>query len=271
MTDLHIHTVLSDGSMEAEEIAELAKYAGLKSVAITDHDTLYEGKETIGGINIIPGAEMSAYDYKRERRVHILCYMWKDKRPLASLCDKILSDRRAAGEIMIKRAAEHFSIGEEFFYKRAEKSRSIYKQHIMKALMDAGFCTSIFGEDFNYLLNSESGILTEKIIYPDPYKVIETARESGAVIVLAHPPVYNSFDLAEELAAGGYIDGIEVWHSRNRPGDSERIEKIADRYNLIKTGGSDFHGMFTSRPAQVGMCPTPDSEFERFICRACQM
>lgn len=265
MTDLHIHTVLSDGSMETEEIAQLAKYAGLKAVAITNHDTLYEGDASIDGIKIIPGVEMSAYDYKRERRVHILCYMWKDKGPLASLCDKILSDRRVAGEIMIKRASEYFSIGEEFFYKRAEKSKSIYKQHIMKGLMDAGFCTSIFGADFNYLLNSESGILTEKIIYPDPYEIIEAARASGAVIVLAHPPVYDSFDLAEELAAGGYIDGIEVWHSRNRPGDSERIEKIADRYNLIKTGGSDFHGMFTSRPAQVGMCVTPDSELERLI------
>lgn len=267
MTDLHIHTVLSDGSMETEEIARLAKYAGLKSVAITNHDTLYEGGTNIGGINIIPGVEMSAYDYKRRRRVHILCYMWKDREPLSLLCDKILADRRIAGEIMIKRAAEYFSIGERFFYKRAEKSKSIYKQHIMKALMDAGFCTSIFGDDFNYLLNSESGILTEKIVYPDPYEVIETAKASGAVVVLAHPPVYDSFDLAEELAEGGYIDGIEVWHSRNRAGDSERIEKIADKYKLIKTGGSDFHGMFTSKPAQVGMCVTPDSELEHLISR----
>ena len=116
MTDLHIHTVLSDGSMETEEIARLAKYAGLKSVAITNHDTLYEGGTNIGGINIIPGVEMSAYDYKRRRRVHILCYMWKDREPLSLLCDKILADRRIAGEIMLKRAAEYSSIGEGFLY-----------------------------------------------------------------------------------------------------------------------------------------------------------
>ncbi len=268
MTDLHIHTVLSDGSIETEEIAELAGYAGLKAIAITNHDTLYEGRTSFDDVKIIPGVEMSAYDYKRGRRVHILCYMWKNREPLASLCDKILTDRRIAGEIMIKRAAEYFSIGEEFFYKRTQRSKSIYKQHIMKALMDAGFCTSIFGPDFNYLLGSESGILNEKIIYPDPYEVIKAAKSSGAVVVLAHPPVYDSFDLARELAAAGYIDGIEVWHSRNRPGDGERIEAIADEYKLIKTGGSDFHGMFTSRPAQVGMCVTPEGELERLISAA---
>ncbi len=264
MTDLHIHTSLSDGHLPIEDIADLAVSKGLNSVAVTDHDTLYNGAQSIRGLKIIPGVEMSAFDYKRGRRVHLLCYMWKNAGPLSEVCKNILSARRKAGEIMIGRVADRYPITEGFIYKRAERSASIYKQHIMKALMDAGYSTSVFGPLYDELFCSGSPV-RENITYPDIYDVLSAAERSGAVKVLAHPPVYDTFELAEELAAGGYIDGIEVWHSRNKPGDAGRAEDIADRYGLIKTGGSDFHGMFASRPANVGMCTTPEDELTRLF------
>lgn len=267
MTDMHVHTLLSDGGLAADEICLLAKGAGLDGVAITDHDTLYGGDEQIHGVRVIPGVEMSAADEKRGRRVHILCYLWKDAAPLSALCDNILAARRTAGEIMAERVTKLYPLTKEFILKRAAGSRSVYKQHIMKALMDAGYSLSVFGDMFSELFR-RGGAVREEISYPGVYEVLSAAKAAGAVTVLAHPPVYDSFELAEELVDGGYIDGIEVRHTRNRPGDEEYLSQLADRRGLIKTGGSDFHGMFSSREVQLGMCATPADELERLMQRA---
>lgn len=81
MIDLHCHSNISDGSMSLFEVISLAKEKGITHLAITDHDTTKGLKEAkyIGeqlGVTIIPGIEISAYDYKRQRRAHILGFLW---------------------------------------------------------------------------------------------------------------------------------------------------------------------------------------------------
>ena len=118
----------------------------------------------------------------------------------------------------------------------------------MHALMDAGYALSIYGEEYDKLFGSGEHSCNVPIEYPDVYEVLETVHSAGGIAVLAHPRVYDSFDLLDELLEQKRLDGIEVWHPRNQKGDSEHLLNLALEHNLIPTGGSDFHGclLYTS-------------------------
>ena len=85
---------------------------------------------------------------------------------------------------------------------------------------------------------------------------------------MAHPRFYNSYELLENLCRENMIDGIEVMHPRNKEGDFDYLSSLADRYNLIKTGGSDFHGFHSMTPRPLGSCFTTDREVEKILALA---
>lgn len=85
--------------------------------------------------------------------------------------------------------------------------------------------------------------------------------------MLAHPGEYDSYDLLDSLAVSRLIDGVEVWHPRNREGDEQRFARIARENGLILTGGTDFHGMYTKVPRPIGTCTAPNSEVARFFTK----
>ncbi|HEX2938332.1 MAG TPA: PHP domain-containing protein, partial [Ruminiclostridium sp.] len=82
--------------------------------------------------------------------------------------------------------------------------------------------------------------------------------------VLAHPGVYGNFDIIEELCGLG-LDGIEVWHPRQSDDDTKRALEASKRFNLIRTGGSDFHGMCSSKVTPLGTKTAEDSDFQKLI------
>ena len=99
--DLHCHSKISDGSMGVEEILALAKRRGVAAISITDHDAVVSSTRAciIGkrlGIEVIHGVEMSAYDYARNRKVHILGYLCDIPDRLEGACLQINNARRAA-------------------------------------------------------------------------------------------------------------------------------------------------------------------------------
>ncbi|MBR4282437.1 MAG: PHP domain-containing protein, partial [Clostridia bacterium] len=183
--DLHCHTKLSDGSMGIEELIALAKGAGLKSSAITDHDTLagaMRGK-VIGeraGLNVIPGVEFSCKDSKTGRKVHLLCYNPKYPDRLQGLCKEISDKRKSAGQVMATEVMRRYPIPAALIKKWATGSTNIYKVHIMSALMDAGYTTTIYGRLYERLFG-ENGIVKGELDYPDIRDVIPQVKESGGV------------------------------------------------------------------------------------------
>jgi predicted metal-dependent phosphoesterase TrpH len=132
----------------------------------------------------------------------------------------------------------------------------------MHALMDAGYTDSIFGDLFHKLFDRNGGLAYVSVKYPDVYSVISEIHGAGGVAVLAHPGVYDSYELLEELAKQGLLEGVEVFHPRNKPGDVERLSDVANRYGLAMTGGTDFHGMYSSNPTPLGTCTTPEEQLE---------
>lgn len=104
-----------------------------------------------------------------------------------------------------------------------------------------------------------------KIEYPEVHDVIEQIHQAGGTAVLAHPGEYDSYALLEQLAANHEIDGVEVWHPRNHEGDEQKFSAIAQANGLIMTGGTDFHGMYTTVSLPIGTCTTPDEQLERLV------
>ena len=142
-------------------------------------------------------------------------------------------------------------------------STNIYKQHIMMALMEAGYTTTIYGELYDKLFGPGGVAVIDKD-YPDVRDVMVQVHEAGGLAVMAHPWLYDSVDLIPELAGLG-LDGIEVWHSSANEEQTEKLIDIAKKYDLCMTGGSDFHGMMSSKPNPIGSKTVADIFVDRLI------
>ena len=255
--DLHCHTKLSDGTLGIDDIIILAKNSGVTTLAVTDHDSLAGTVRAaiIGerhGVNVIPAVEFSATDSKRKAKAHILCYLPDTPERLEGLCKSNTEKRKRAARIMVAKVANKFPVTPELIMKCATGSTNIYKQHIMQALMECGYTTTIFGDLYNMLFKKESRInVLMEATYPEPVEIIEAIHEAGGIAVLAHPGFYDNFELLEELIPQG-LDGVEVWHPENTPEQQELLINIAKKHDLLMTGGSDFHGAYNAYPIKLG-------------------
>lgn len=260
--DLHCHTKISDGSVGIEEVISLAKRRGLSTISVTDHDaTAGSTRAVIIGkrqqVNVIHGVELSAVDTKRGNKVHLLCYQCDIPDRLEGLCRRVGDSRKKAALAMVRKVMRYYPITPDLIVKCATGSTNIYKQHIMHALMDAGYADSIYGELYNKLFAPGQGTALVEPEYPDFHEVLELIHSSGGIAVLAHPPIYNSEDSMEELVELG-LDGIEVWHPSHSEEDQNRLFEFAKHHNLLMTGGSDFHGMYGTTARPLGSTTTPD-------------
>ncbi len=268
--DLHCHTKASDGSMSVDEIVFYAKRAGLDFLAITDHDTRASVKraEILGaryGVRIIDGVEFSAIDSKRSRKVHILAYLPKNPDRLERMCKYTLKRRTQAGMEMIQKVMQLYPVTAEHIARYYSGSQSIYKQHVIHALMDLGYDSKICGDLMKDLFDEKTGRCYSYVEYPDVYKALDLIHSSGAVAVLAHPTTYKSMDLFKELTEKKLIDGVEMYHPRNSKEDMAEIKRIADEANLIITGGTDFHGYYTSKVNPLATCVTQEDSINRIF------
>ncbi len=265
--DLHCHTTYSDGSLPVKEVIELAALRGLDVLAITDHDT-FAGCEPAShfgkccGVQVVPGVEISAADLSRKRRVHILCYFPKRPERLAGLLKEILDSRRRAMNVSLPKVIQLYPVPAEMIAARSRGSASLYKQHVMRALIDAGYTDEMFGEVFQRLFSPKGGLAYTPVQYPDVWKVLEAVHEAKGLAVLAHPSEYRSMDLLLELCEKGQIQGVETNHPRNNPEDIKTILEICERYGLAVTGGTDFHGCNTRICNPLGIYLTDEVQFD---------
>ncbi len=268
--DLHTHTNFSDGSSDIELLPLLAQRAGLTHLAVSDHDTLKcvayaEAHPVERGVTLLPAAELTAFDFARGRRVHLLCYCPTQTPELASFCDRMARRRNAVADRSI---AELEMLYPQFTREAAKafsaRSGVIYKTHLIRLLYEYGYTDGIYKDLYRELFGKNG-----KVLYDPEYDPWETVlpliRAAGGVAVLAHPSVYHSMELAEQLAAAGLIDGVEIDHPRNTEEDKAALRQLARQYSLIVTGGTDFHGMHMSRPTPLGACTTADEEIARIL------
>lgn len=272
--DLHTHTNFSDGSSDIELLPFLAARAGLTHLAISDHDSMLAIRWAMRhpqaqGVTLLPAAELTGFDVKRGRRVHILCFCPEDTPALAAFCGEMARRRNEACGRSIEELEEMYpAFTREAARRYAVRSGVSFKTHLIRVLYDYGYTDGIYHALYQKLFGNPDGLVLHDPAYDDLYDVLPLIREAHGVAVLAHPSVYHSMELAAELAHDGLIDGVEIEHPRNTPEDKEVLRILARQYGLIVTGGTDFHGMHSSHPLPLGTCTTDDENIARILALA---
>lgn len=259
MIDLHCHTNVSDNNMSIYEVIKSAKEKGISYLGITDHDTTMGLKEAIQigrelGIVIIPGIEISAYDYENEKRVHILGYYMEIDSPyIKELCDPLIRQRHEVSIQMIEIINKNgYDITVEEVERYAGKT-GIFKQHIMHCLKDKGYTDAIYSSLYKELFKrgKDAGIAYIPLKYVDYKEAIKAVKLSGGIPVIAHIGQFDNFNIIENMMEEGLM-GIEVKHPDHDEKKEEKALAYAKKYNLLITGGSDFHGNYSNHDYNLG-------------------
>lgn len=274
--DLHSHTNFSDGSADIERLPAWARRAGLTHLAISDHDSLRSVRyaqehPTVDGVTLLPATELSCCDAKTGRRVHVLCFCPEVTPALAAFCESMARRRNeTTHRSMAELEALYPLFSREAALAYAKRSGVTFKTHLMRELCECGYADSIYGELYRKLFGIPGGLVLHEPEYEEVHRALAIVRDAHGVAVLAHPSVYQSMALAQELAAQGLIDGVEIDHPRNTPQDQQTLRALARQYDLIVTGGTDFHGMHSAHPLPLGTCTTDDANIERILRLAAQ-
>lgn len=247
--DLHVHSTISDGSYTFGEVLSQARERGLTCVAFTNHDTTRGLAEAQAagermGVQVVGGVEVSAYDFARKRKVHVLGLgLSEGSRAVEQLCSPVIERRDALSRWQLDRLVEAgFDVDVDYALSLAAASTCLYKQHIMAALTQAPF-TSFAYQDLYHQLFKGDGICARDIVYVDARDAVRAIVEGGGLAVLAHPGQLDSYEMVPELVECG-LGGIERMHPDHTSEDVRRCDELAARFGLLATGGSDYHGRF---------------------------
>ena len=245
--DLHTHSSCSDGSTPIEKLPWLAACAGLDWLAISDHDTnrsvryAYAHPEQ-NGVKLIPAVELTAYDYGREHRVHILCYYPDDCEALArhtAVMDKRRYDAVYQSCKELEEICPQFKTEEALEFAR--DSGTLYKAHVMRVLWQYGLSDGMYNTVYRSLFGLRP--VRGKILHTPVYETVDTIlnliQECRGVAVLAHPSVYHSMPLARELIAAGRLDGVEIELGVDYLARKAELDKLADQ--IVYTGPVDAY------------------------------
>jgi predicted metal-dependent phosphoesterase TrpH len=248
--DLHCHSTASDGTLAPQEVVRLAVRNGLSALSLTDHDTIAGTAEAASeaarvGIDFIPGIEISA-TFPSPGTLHILGYGVDPQSPvLQELTRQLLEGRDTRNPRIVARLRE---LGIAISMEEVEQEAGgnvVGRPHIAAILMRKGYVSSI-KEAFNKYL-AEGGLAYFDKERLAPQRALELIDRSGGLAVLAHPVQLRcENDSQLEGRVKDLVDlglaGIEVIHSDHDAAWVGRCTCLAERYSLLKTGGSDFHG-----------------------------
>jgi hypothetical protein len=247
--DLHTHTTASDGSDRPEELIRLAARAGLKAIAVTDHDTIRGLDEAMGagvdaGIEVIPGLELSANSPHGD--MHLLgYYMDTDSAFLKDVLGRVQAARARRNPLILERLAQ---MGRPLSLKELEEMSGggqIGRPHIARAMVRHGYVGSV-GEAFARFLKKGAPAYAPKSILA-PHEAIDAVHRAGGLAVLAHPislaceTATQLDEMVGRMALEG-LDGMECYYSEHSRDFTRTCLAIALKYGLVATGGSDYHG-----------------------------
>lgn len=249
MVDMHIHTNNSDGQYSTIEIVEMIKNIGIELFSITDHDNInsYAELEKIQlpeKIKYIPGIEFSSIN--GIYNCHILGYNIDYKNiDLIRECEIIKQRRRKKIQIIINYLKDNKNIyfTNEQIETLLNKKGTTGRYDLCRILMERGYGKK--QEVYEKYLSNIPGVKTHRSSAEEVIKVI---KEANGISILAHPKEieedYNIEieDIIEDFIEKG-INGIEAYNSIHDLKDVKRYLLLAKKYNLLITGGSDFHGI----------------------------
>jgi predicted metal-dependent phosphoesterase TrpH len=240
--DLHTHSTASDGSRSPAEVVTAAKAAGLSALALTDHDTLAgvaaarEAGSQVG-MRVVTGVELSAVEGDLE--THVLGLHMTE---LGEMEHRLVSLR----EMRVNRAARiverlnALGVGVTFdAVVQHAAGGAIGRPHVARALIAGGWASD-FREAFDRYLGNGKPAFVAKDKLPMS-EAIGLIHRAGGLAILAHPGSQCTRERITALMGAG-LDGIEILHPSHSWDDSQRLDALATEFDLVRSGGSDWHG-----------------------------
>ena len=265
--DLHTHTLRSDGVLEPVELVRAVAAAGIRTLAITDHDSLAAWRDLILGramparVELIPGVEINALArgiHLAEGELHILGFGMD---PDDEAFEAALARQRGARRIRFERTVERLReigmpIDEHLVHLDLTRDDALGRPTIGRALIAAGHATSV--EDAFRRIIGWGGPAYVQREGMGPREAIQGIRAAGGVPVLAHfSEAPDQVPLLRELVEMG-LAGLEVHYISFAPETVEAVGAVAGELGLIATGGSDYHGDTSTYAEAHALLHVPD-------------
>jgi predicted metal-dependent phosphoesterase TrpH len=282
--DLHMHSTASDGTDAPEALPALALAAGVQAIALTDHDTT-AGVQACAraceaaGVAFVPGIELSTNPSEvrheplpdgRLGTLHILGLFIDPAHPaLEELHQQMLEVRQQRNPQIIENLNK---LGVRISYEEVQAmaqemgSNVIGRPHIAQMLVRKGYVKSISDAFARYIGEGKPAYARKQLL--SPARAIEVIHEAGGLAALAHPVQLRCPDdaslvhVVQRLASLG-LDAIETRHRDHTPAQIQRYTELAGQFNLLVTGGSDYHG--SRKPDPIGCQHVPYSVYETLL------
>ena len=258
--DLHIHTTNSDGELSTYEILNLLKENNIKYFSITDHDSIESINDlkniALADMDYLKGVEISSI-LDDIYKMHILGYNFdENNQSLKDLCNKLKNNRSKRFLEIVEYVKEKYNLT----FNKQDIQNIINnilipgRPHLASLMLKYGYVSSV-PEAFDKYLK---GIKTKTSHREDAKVVIDTIHNAGGVAIWAHPKkVEKKYDIDLEKLIPRLIeiglDGIEICNSLHSLEDYEKYLKVARKYNLITSGGSDYHGNTVKPKVKLGV------------------
>jgi len=269
--DLHIHSSASDGRLSPEEVVRESARLGLKVIALTDHDTVagvgpaLSAARAFPELTVIPGVELSTDEPQGE--VHVLGYFidYTDGELVARL-DRMRGSRRERAQAMIDRLGD---LGVSIEWARVQEiagAGSVGRPHLAQAMLEKGYIGSLKEAFNNYIGRDGPAYVGRRKLTPTA--AVELVLRFNGLPVLAHPlTAHDPEAVVVRLKAAGLV-GIEGYYKGYSAAEVGRLLGLADKYDLVVTGGSDYHGLEDETEVIIGGADVPLSAAEQLIALA---
>ena len=240
--DLHAHSTASDGAASPEDFVATAHRAGLVAVALTDHDTLAgvraaQRAAQPHGLRVIAGVELSTVD--RGHEVHLLGLHIRDVEAMEDELAAFRGSRLTRAIAIVERLN---TLGVPVTIEavlEAAAGGAVGRPHIARALVAGGFAKDNRDAFDRWLGNGRPANIEKAKL--EIAEAIAMIHRYGGLAVWAHPGPDGRRDRVEPLVDLG-IDGLEVRHPGHQADDTQRLGALVAHFDLVPSGGSDWHG-----------------------------
>lgn len=271
VVDLHLHTLASDGRLTPTELVRLAAGRGLRTIAVTDHDTTdglaeaFDAAKEFPGVRIIPGIELSA-DVPGDE-VHVLGYFIDPgDAELQAELRRFRAGRVDRAKTMVEKLAQ---LGIRLEWERVQHfagDGAVGRPHVAMAMVEAGYCQEPKDAFPEYL--GRNGLAYVERVKLTPQDAVAMIQRAGGAAVLAHPAYMNDMESGVAGLSGAGLSGMEVYYGKYGDDTVRQLARLSREYDLIPCGGSDYHGMGNSDDVPPGYAGPPLESVERLEAAA---
>lgn len=269
--DLHTHSRVSDGTDTPGELVATAVAADLEVVALTDHDSTAGWSEAFAAakgtrLTVLPGIELSTQ--LQYASVHVLGYLVDPANAaLVAEMGRIREERLTRAEAMVARIGADYALDWDDVLAQTTPGSTVGRPHIADALVARGHVTDRSAA-FQSILHWQGGYYRPHDA-PAPIEGVRLVTEAGGVAVVAHPGARGPAGMLAGGRMRALVDaglfGLEIGHRDNPPSSLARLTSEAEKYGLVVTGSSDYHGL--GKPNRLGENTTSREVYDAIVAR----